>query len=326
MHWIGIDVSKKRLHVTWLREPTTGKVRSKALSNDAAGHAQLLAWAERQTGAVPAELAFVLEATGVYHEGAALALHEAGARVSVVNPLHVKRFAESLGLRPKNDRHDGLLLARFGHERQPEPWQPPAPEVRELQALLRRLAALERDRQREANRLEKAEVESAPQRVLESLHTMGKSLEEEIARLRKQLDDHIDGHPELKEQRELLQSIPGVGQGLSSWFLALFLSRRFRSAKQAAAFLGLVPTEYQSGTSVLKRPRLAKSGDGRWRARLYMPAMVAIRYNPLIRAQYARLTGAGKSKMSAVGAAMRKLVHIAFGVFHNRTPFQEQNA
>ncbi|MCU0836918.1 MAG: transposase, partial [Chromatiaceae bacterium] len=133
--------------------------------------------------------------------------------------------------------------------------------------------------------------------------TMQATLNQEIARLRQEIDDHIAAHPDLKAQRAHLARIPGVGPKLSAWFLALFRLKAFRDAKQAAAFLGLIPVEYQSGTSVLKRPRLAKNGDGRWRARLFLPALIAARYNPDIRALYTRLIAAGKPKMSAAGAA-----------------------
>lgn len=326
MNWFGIDAGKQRLHTSWLRDPETGRVRSKALANTPQGHAELLAWARKQSKAATAQLAFVIEATGVYHEAVAMFLHEAGARVCVVNPLHVKRFAESHGIQMKNDSLDGTLLARFGHERRPEPWEPPPPEVRHLQALLRRLDALERDRQRERNRLEKTQVEGGPKDVLDSLQLMLEALDTEIERLRRNIDNHINGHPELKQHRALLETIPGVGPTLSSWFLALFLGRRFRSAKQVAAYLGLVPKTHESGTSVRKRPRLTKTGDARWRARLYMPALAALRSNDDIRDLAERMTAAGKPTMAAVGAAMRKLVHIAFGVFKHQQPYCQPTA
>jgi transposase len=326
MQIIGIDISKKRLHAAWLRDPEQERSRPKAADNTREGYRQLLAWSERHSKCPPEQLCFVLEATGVYHEALALFLYEAGARVCVVNPYQVKEFARSRGIRTKNDRHDGHVLALFGRERRPQAWQPPPAQVRHLHSLLKRIETLEADRQRELNRLEKADVEQAPAPVRRSLQAMIDTLEAEIERLRRQLDDHIDAHPELKQQRALLESIPGVGPKLSAWFLALFATKRFRSAKQAAAFLGLIPVEYDSGTSVHRRPRLSKAGDGRWRARLYMPALVAIRWNDAIRAQFTRLTATGKSKMSAVGAAMRKLVQIAFGVFNSRTPFQAERA
>lgn len=326
MQFIGIDVSKQRLHTAWLRDPQQGLTRPKAVDNSPEGHALLLAWAQGASGAPADELCFVLEATGVYHEAVALFLHQAGAEVAVSNPLHIKRFAESHGIKTKNDAHDGRVLALYGHERKPKPWQPPPAPVRDLRALLKRLQALEEDRQRETNRLEKTQIEGAPARVLESLQAMLAVLTQEIGHLRQQIDDHIDRHPELKGQRAHLQSIPGVGPRLSAEFLALFSSKRFRDAKQAAAFLGLVPAQYQSGTSVHRRPHLAKNGDSRWRARLFLPALTAARYNAEVRALYQRLIQAGKSKMSAAGAAMRKLVQIAFGVFKHQQPYQPQHA
>ena len=126
MQFIGIDVSKQRLHAAWLRDPQQGLTRPKAVDNSPEGHALLLAWAQGASGAPPDELCFVLEATGVYHEAVALCLHQAGAEVAVSNPLHVKRFAESHGIKTKNDAHDGRVLALYGHERKPKPWQPPA--------------------------------------------------------------------------------------------------------------------------------------------------------------------------------------------------------
>jgi len=326
MQFVGIDVGKKRLHAAWLRDAQQDLIRPKAVDNSPEGHAELLAWAQRTAKVEAGELSFVLEATGVYHEAVALFLYQAGARVAVVNPLRIKRFAESHGFRTKNDRHDGRVLALYGHERCPRPWQPAPAHVRDLRALLRRLDALEEDRQREANRLEKTQIEGAPASVLGSLEAMLATLAQEIERLSRQIDEHIDRHPDLKGQREHLQSIPGVGPKLSAQFLALFRFKDFRDAKQAAAFLGLVPIEFDSGTSVHKRPRLSKNGDARWRARLFLPALVAARYNAEVRALYQRLIAAGKSKMSAAGAAMRKLVHIAFGVFKHQCPYQPQSA
>jgi transposase len=321
MQVIGVDVSKEKLHCAWLLDASRRQVRPKSVAKTPDGHAALLAWATRVSGAAAAGLHIVLEATGVYHDAVATFLHDAGCRVSVVNPLQVKRFAGSLGVRTKTDRHDGLVLALFGEAREPPAWTPPPADIRQLQALLGRLAALKQDHAREINRLEKARAEPAPDAVLVSLQTMLDELTAEIARLRRQIDDHLDTHPELKEQRALLASIPGIGEKLSLWFLALLRGRTFGSARQAAAFLGLVPVECQSGSSLLKRPRLSKAGNPRWRARLFLPAIVAARCNPLVRAEYQRLLAAGKSKMSAIGAAMRKLVHIAFGVIKHQKPF-----
>lgn len=326
MKIIGIDVSKAKLHSSLLTDPHHNKTKNKVSENSLSGFRNLLEWTCRHAKCESAELHFVMEATGVYHESLAEFLFEAGCKVSVINPFKIKRFAESHGFRSKNDSHDGLVLALYGHERQLPAWSPPPPEARHLKALLARLTALETDIRRELNRREKAESGWVPAEVMTSLDNSLAFLNEQKARLGKEIDDHLSRHPKLKEERDLLLSIPGIGEKLAIQFLALFNSRKFSSAPQVAAFLGLIPVEHESGTSVFKRPKLSKAGDGRFRGSLYMPAIVATTYNPDIRALYQRLIKAGKTKMSAIGAAMRKLVHIAFGVIKNHTPYQPQNA
>lgn len=326
MHIIGTDISKAKTHNSLLIDHVLQKSRDKVVDNNPTGCQTLLDWACRHAKCQPSELHFVMEATGVYHEEMAEFLHAAGCTVSVVNPFQVKSFADSKGFRGKNDRHDGLVLALFGHERKPAAWTPPPPEAKYLKALLLRLTALETDRQRELNRLEKAQVGHAPAQIMTSLDNSLTFLKEEKTRLLKEIESHLDRHPRLREERDLLLSIPGVGDKLAVELLALFASKNFKRAPQAVAFLGLAPVEKQSGTSVRTRPRLSKAGDARLRRALYMPAIVATKYNPDIRALYQRLIRAGKTKMAAIGAAMRKLIHIAFGVYKNFTPYQPQIA
>ena len=104
--------------------------------------------------------------------------------------------------------------------------------------------------------------------------------------------------------------------------LCLLYAGHFHSACQLAAYLGLIPVEHQSGSSVRGRPRLSKNGNARMRAALYMAAVTAIRYNPDVQALYTRLLARGKAKLSALCAAMRKLVHICFGVFKNKQTYR----
>ena len=324
MIWIGLDVSKSKVDAAWLRDPATGKFKDKVFPNTAQGHAALLDWVRCQSGRPMAELHFVMEATGVYHEALACALYDAGARVSVINPARVHDYARSLGVRSKNDRRDSRVLARFGQTQAPALWQPEAREIRVLKALLARLAALEKDLQRELNRREKAETSQTAEAVLTSISTVQETLEAEKKRLLALIDDHIDRHPHLKQDRQLLESVPGVGPVVSRCLIGVLRSRSFQRATQCAAYLGLVPIEHQSGSSVYGRPRLSKAGSGAIRAKLYMAAVVAIRHNPDVRSLYQRLLARGKCKMSALGAAMRKLVHICFGVFKHRKPYQAQ--
>lgn len=320
MVYLGIDVAKAKLDCVLL-DAVTGKRKSKVVGNDKVGFEGLMGWLAKQ-GILADEVHGVMEATGVYHEQAALWLTDAGMRVSVVNPAQVRDFARGLAVRTKTDGTDSMTLARYGALTQPEAWQAPPLEIRELKALIARLEALETDARRELNRREKALVAKAPALVQESLDSHLASLNKEIARLQQAIDDHIDRHPGLKADRERLLSIPAVGDKTANRMLAVLHSRKFTRAEQVAAFLGLVPVEHQSGSSIQKRPRLAKNGDAKTRAVLYMAAIVATQYNPHVKALYTRLCAKGKAKMAALGAAMRKLVHLCFGVIKHQTFYQ----
>ena len=149
-------------------------------------------------------------------------------------------------------------------------------------------------------------------------------LKQQKADLQQAINQHIDDHPNLKRDRQLLQSIPGVGEVVSALMLSVLHSRSFERASQCAAFLGLNPVQHDSGSSVHKRSRLSKQGPGATRAKLYMAAVVAIQHNPDIKSQYQRLLKRGKSKMCALGAAMRKLVQICFGVLKHQCKYQPQ--
>lgn len=326
MRIVGVDVSKKKLDGAVLVGPERLKVRTKVVANSASGFEQLASFACRHGRCEPESLHFVMEATGVYHEAAALAFHRAGARVSIVNPAQVRDFAKGLAVRTKTDSRDSVVLARYGDLVKPRVWVPPSEAVLALKSLIRRIEAIETDIRREQNRLEKAEVADAPAPVRESLEKSLAFLEGQRAELERLIDDHIDGHPELKEDQALLRSIPAVGPKTARRVMALLRSRTFKSAAQAAAFTGLVPVHHQSGDSVQRPSHLSKNGDPGLRRLLYMAAVVAIRHNPDVRALYQRLRDSGKSKMSAIGAAMRKLIHICYGVLKHQRPYQPQTA
>lgn len=321
MFFIGIDVAKAKLDCSLLLDTASGKRRAKTVANSKTGVNDLLAWCVKQHVSNH-ELHAILEGTGVYHEQAALALADAGVTVSIVNPAQVKDFGRSLGVRTKNDGIDSLVLARYGALLKPRSWTPPTQEARVLQALLSRREAIAQDLQRERNRQEKAEATETPFSIQESLLDSIVFLEKQLAKLQQDIDDHINKYPALKADRELLVSIPAVGPQVGNHLLAVMHNHQFQSAEQLAAYLGLVPVERQSGTSILGRPRLSKAGPARIRAVLYMAAIVGTRHNPHIKALYQRLQQRGKTKMSALGASMRKLVHLCFGVLKTRQPYQ----
>lgn len=319
MHYLGIDVSKAKLDCVLL-EPQSQKRKSKAVANSSEGVAQLLAVIHRW-GVSASQVHVVMEPTASYHELVALALCDAGCVVSLVNPAHLRRYAQAVGVRSKTDAVDSALLARYGAAEKPPAWIPPSPSARALKALLARRDAVAEDLQRERNRAEKLEASEVPQSVRQSLLEVTSFLEAQLARLQREIAQHIDNDPDLRDKRELLLSIPAVGERVAQNMTALLASHRFGSAEQLAAYLGLVPVDWQSGSSIKGRPRMSKAGPAHLRKLLYMPAIVAAKHNPHVRALYERLLLRGKSKMSALGAAMRKLAHLCFGVVRSGKPY-----
>lgn len=302
---LGIDIAKAKFAVALRRDD--GKVRHKTCANTPAGFADLAAWLQRQH---ITQVHACLEATGTYGDGLATWLHDAGHVVSVVNPAVIHAYARTQLARSKTDRLDAALIAQFTATQRPTAWTPPAVEVRQLQALVRRLEALLGMRTQEANRLAAGVVIAD---VRASIEAVLVSLDAQIAHVHQLIRDHLDRHPGLRSQHELLTTIPGIGDTTAAILIAELFDKRYTSARQAAAFAGLVPRLRESGT-LRGRSRLSKVGPGRLRKALYFPAVTALRWNPTIRALRARLHAAGKPTMVIIGAAMRKLIHLAYGV------------
>ena len=320
-HYIGIDVSKNKLDIAWLKDTDKLKFKTKVFKNDHSDYAALINWLIANITDDLNNIHITLEATGVYHENIAYYLFDKGLNVSIINPAYIKSYAASLGSRNKTDKKDSMLLARYTYSAKPKLWTPPPAEARHLKSLLSRLDALQEDLQRELNRLEKTEATDTAPIVKASIEQMIVSLQAAIVKLNGDIDDHIDGHSNLKQDQYLLQTIKGVGPVVSKQMMSLMHNKQFSQASQMAAFLGLVPKHSESGLFKGKS-RLAKNGSSAVRAKLYMPALVAIKHNPDIKAQYERLLANGKCKMQAVCAAMRKLVHICFGVVKHQQPYQ----
>ena len=325
MLYLGLDVAKMKLDACMLLDEMGNKRKTKVVANTPSGVAELLRWALKH-GADLSALHVVMEGTGVYHEQAAFTLSDAGVMVSIVNPAQVKDFGRGLAVRTKTDTVDSFVLARYGALLKPKVWLPPSLEARALTALLARRDAIAQDLQREHNRQEKTNISQASTKVQQSLNDSILFLTEQLNKLQQDIDDHIKGHPQLQADMRLLQSIPAVGDKVGGQMLAVMHSHQFATAEQLAAYLGLVPVERQSGSSLMGKARLSKAGPARVRAVLFMAAIVAKQYNPHVKALYDRLIAKGKSKMSALGAAMRKLVHLCFGVLKTQRPYQADYA
>jgi transposase len=309
---VGLDIAKAKVDVC-LRLPG-GKCRSKVITNNKAGFEALVEWLAKHGG----EGAHAcMEATGPYWEALAQFLSDAGHPVSVANPARVKAFGAALGVRSKTDAADARIIADFCALQRPELWQAPPVEVRVLRALVARRQSLVDLRTEEANRLQVAH-----ESVQASIEAVLRTLDEEIRSIEAQIRQHIDQDPTLKTQRDLLDTVPGLGDVTIPTLLSHFGGpARFASTKQAVAFVGVDVKHFESGSSVRGRPRMSKRGNAALRRALYMPAVVTMRLTGWGKAFAARLGAAGKPKMVIIGALMRKLVEIAYAVLKSGQPF-----
>jgi transposase len=310
---LGVDMAKRKFDAALLHE---GKYKTGKFENNLSGFQQLLDWLTK-TGAPAPHVC--LEATGGYGEALATFLVGNGFTVSVVNPIRIKGFARSVMARSKTDKLDAKVIAQFCQALTPMPWEPPRAEIRELQALVRRYDDIIGIRVQEANRQYEAHVCVRP-----TIEATLAFLDAQLNAIQALIDNHLEQYATLRQSRDLLLTIPGVGLGLAARFLAeVGEISRFKSARQVAAFVGLNPRLKESGSSVNGRAKLSKMGSASLRKALYMPALTAMRYNPVLAALRTRLLMAGKPKMVAVGAVMRKLVHLMYGVLKSGLPFDD---
>ena len=313
MTWsiLGVDIAKDSFQVCLLH---VDKKYNRTCRNETKGFATLDKWlAKHEVG----QLHVCMEATGRYWEQLALHLHQTGYTVSVVNPVCIHSYAKSKLTRNKTDKLDAKVIAEYCETQQPAAWTPPEPEVRELQALVRHVDALQNMRTQEINRLA-ARVPSST--VRDNLQEHITFLDEQIAVLAQQVQAHIDHYPGLKKQRDLLDSIPGIGVVTAAKLLGENI-QTFSSTRALAAYAGLNPQLGDSGSSVRRKPRLSKIGNSGLRKALYFPAISAKNHNPVIKAFCERLKERGKQTMVIIGAAMRKLLCLALGVLKSGQPF-----
>ncbi len=308
---LGIDIAKESFEVALA---VGERFRRHTFANTVEGYGRLSAWLkQRQVAVVHA----CMEATGSYGEALATYLHQQGHTVSIVNPSVIHHYAITQLARNKTDRQDAEVIARYCLKEQPRAWVPPAPEVLKLRHLVRFVETLQTERVRQLNRLS---AEPTMAEIRQALQAQLALLEQQIAQFQQAIQEHIDAHPDLRRQHDLLRSIPGIGEVTAAKLLSIDL-RAFDSARAVAAYAGLSPRVGESGQSVRHKTRLCKIGAPSLRQALYMPAMAARRYNALIKSFCDRLAQHGKCKMAVLGAAMRKLICIAYGVLKSGKPF-----
>ena len=310
---IGIDISKAYFDVAYT---DNGIVHHQQFSNDKAGFRALQKWL-RQRNVTTAH--FGMEATGRYGLMLASFLYHQGYAVSIINPKQIKAYGDSWLRRNKTDAADALLIADFCRSRALQHWQPPAPEVSAIQDMERRIGALKKMKTMEINRLKAGEVAKP---VAESINAHIAYLEASIAQLEQAMREMIKGHEQLKEEVTLLTSIIGISDITATVLIGEVKDiSLFGSPAALVVYVGVTSRIHQSGDSVRKRPKMSKVGNARLRAALYYPTMSAMRHNPAIKALVDRLKAKGKPGKVILIAAMRKLLHIIYGVWTNKTPF-----
>lgn len=310
---VGIDISKQTFDVCLL----DGERRTTAsFDNNEKGFSLFKRWLKKQKAH---DAPTCLEATGRYGDNLATYLFKAEIPVSIVNPIRIKAYARSRMKRNKTDRIDSHVIAHFCLTQVPEKWTPTPPHIEELQALTRYLQVLKEERVRLVNRLKSGLTSSF---VINELNEQKAFLDQKIRKAQQAVQAHIVSHPDLKDKQSLLFSISGIGLLTASLLLAEIPDiSQFQRVEQLTAFAGLSPKLTQSGTSVNKHGGISKVGRKRLRTVLYMPALVAMRHNPIVKKFAERLLKRGVAKMVVVVACMRKLLHLAYGVLKTGCKF-----
>jgi len=291
---IGIDVAKQVFDLHSLK---TGQDRR--MENSTEGIRQCVALCRT----LRPEL-IVLEATGGYELTLAATLQAGGLAVCVVNPRRIRDFARAAGQIAKTDKLDARIIAQFAATMEPIPTERINENTQKLKALVARRSQLVGLHTAESNRLEHAESKA----IQRSIAAVLKAIEAQLKTMDRQIEEHIHNTPSLRQRSEILDSAPGMGPTTAHMLVTELPELGRLNRRQIAALVGVAPMARDSGT--FRGKRMTGGGRKGIRSRLFMPTLVAVRHNPILRAYYTRLIRHGKCKMVALVAVMRKLICI----------------
>ena len=314
---LGIDVSKKELSIALLFNTSYKKCK---ISNNIEGFTNLSKWLQAQG---ISKVKACMEATGSYGEKLAEYLYEQGHQVHIVNPVCIKAFAKSKLSRHKTDEVDAHLIAEYASKNELRAYKPKEPMLKELRSLYRCLQNLKEQHTQVRNFLENKDC--LPKSVEKVYRNLIKHIEKQINAVNVAMDQVVSLKESLNQDCRNLQSIPGIGKITAIAILAEIPElSSLESARQLAAYAGLTPSHRTSGTSVKGRSCLSKIGSSSLRKALYFPAIAAKNHNPLLQPFVQKLEEKGKHTMVIIGAIMRKLLHICFGVLKYKTVFNPE--
>ena len=323
MFVLGIDVSKEKLDC-YLSQSIEDKPKQKMMfqvANNEGGFEKInLKLAKNKTSIE--DITVILEPTSTYHVELIYWLHAHKAAICLANPKDTHHYAKSLGRDSKTDRLDCFALAQFGLTRKLYLWTPPSNNIRKLSALMRQRNSIIQDRVREEHRLD-----ALPK---DEKRWVGHFLQKEINLFRKQeakinakIKALIAKDEKLSAADKRLRTIPGIGRVIAPYLIVLLSNREFQTGQQAAAFCGIIPKEYQSGSSIKGQARMTKRGPSYIRAALKMGAnsILTTKSQSSLKSIYERLLNSGKTKSCDLGAVMHKLVVIAFAMWRDKTDY-----
>jgi transposase len=325
---VGIDISKATFTACFCCSYSNGKTEVSDVlkfDNCKRGFNQLLKWARKNKGTLH-QTFFVMEATGIYYEPLAYHLTNLKLQVSVVLPNKVKHYGHSLNIKSKTDIIDARIIAQMGAERSLELWQPPSPVLKKLRDLTRLYTDLKAQRTVFENRLQAIEAGNEPLAfIIQSTQSVIKKLNTEIQKCEAQIGILIKSEKWLSEKMNKILTIKGIGLITAAIVVAETQGfRLIKNVKQLASYAGYDVVERESGTSIKGRTKISKKGNGRIRAAMHFPALVAARYNENLKNAYQRINQSKSSKMVGATALQRKLLILMYTLWKNDTVYEQR--
>jgi transposase len=323
---IGVDISKDTFHSRILSTKSDSVISIDKISkfdNSFKGFTHFFNWLSKLNICSQSSLV-VMEATGIYWEKLAFhCVEKENINVSVVNPKQIKHFALTNLRRSKTDPLDADLIARFGIALKPPIWNPPHTILEELKQISRERDSFVKMLTEERNRLHAITASANPSSiVLKSHRAVIKHLEKQIKKLEEVINKKLDNNSSLKDKKELLKTIPGIGD-ISATVLLTETNgfSTFTDPKQLAAYAGISPCQHESGSSVSKKPKISKVGNSKIRSTLYLSSLSSIRSDSPFKRFYERLREKGKPAKVALIAVARKLLHVIFAIIKSGKAF-----
>ena len=309
-NFVGLDVSKAKFDVCTRIEQRSMKA---CFENNLKGFKELVRWLHKRTP----QAWVCLEATGSYSEALAEHLYDQSIRVSVVNPMQIRNYAKSILSRNKNDQLDAEVIRQYAKAAELRCFKPRSLEQKRLREQIQLLETLKQQQQQLKNQQDSVQTKAGKG----SYRKLIRSFDRQIEGLKKEIGGNVNGDSAQSRMKARLTSIKGFGDHSAHALMAYLPDiRLFYSAKQLAAYAGLSPRQRQSGT-LSGKTTLSKFGNSRLRKVLYMPALTAKNHNPHLKAFCQRLEKNGLAPKAIIGAVMRKLLHIIFGMLKHNQEF-----